>query len=340
MTTLPHCPSVWRSAGLFSCLMIIGELAVSAPLGESSESLSAPMASRNLSPIYANLGIPAMNSAFALEQGTWTADWTLHWASHSVLEQNNDLTLAFDGETRRQDFRIQLGLGKGVVASLNVPYISHSGGNLDGLIDDWHAFWGMPDGPRAVQPEDRLRFTYSAPSGFDMQSNRSGLGDVELALQLQVAASEHWALAVFGQYKFATGESRDFTGSGEAGASLGARWSRGYCGFSQLSCHLQAGISEVGDSAFDENSETLTPFVGLSLAWQLGDSLAILGQIDAHDVIYASDVLAENGTPVWGTLGLRWRPAERWSFEAQFIEDLAVGSAPDVTFRFSLAHAF
>ncbi|MFT4769871.1 MAG: hypothetical protein ACI8RN_003025, partial [Glaciecola sp.] len=302
--------------------------------------LTAPVASRNLSPLYANLGIPVMSSAFALEKGELELDWTLHWASHSVFERSDDQILSLDGETRRQDFRAQLGLGKGVALSLSLPYISHSGGQLDTFIDDWHAFWGMPDGPRAAQPIDALRFSYTGSSGFDLNSGRSGFGDAEIAASFTAVSAEQWTLGVFAHYKFASGDVDDFTGSGEQGVSLGVRWSHNACLAALFSCHLQLGVSGVGDSEFDSGSEILVPFAGLSLAWELGSAVALLAQVDAHDVVYDASPLAANGPAIWGTLGLRWQPRDRWLIDAQFVEDLAVGSAPDISFRFALSRSF
>ncbi|WOJ95232.1 DUF3187 family protein [Congregibacter variabilis] len=306
----------------------------------NDSALGAPVASRNLSPLYANLGIPVMTSAEPLERGAFDLQWTLHWASHSVFERENNEFLSLDGETRRQDLRVQAGLGKGIMLSLNVPYISHSGGQLDTFIDDWHAFWGMPDGPRALQPTDNLGFSYSGSPGFELNSTRSGIGDIEIAASLALVATEQWTVGVFAQYKFATGSVIDFSGSGEDGVSLGARWSRQSCMFAQLSCHLQGGLSEVGENAFDPNADTWVPFAGVSLGWQLGDSLALVAQLDAHDAVYQAKVLSANGVAVWGTLGLRWTPVNRWIIDAQFLEDLAVGTAPDISFRLALSRSF
>lgn len=310
------------------------------PAAFADADLTAPMASRNLSPLYANLGIPAMRSAVSLNKGEFMLDWTLHWATHSVLERSDALSLTLDGETRRQDFRAQIGLGRRAVLVASVPFVSHSGGNLDGLIDDWHAFWGLPDGPRAGQSSNRLNFAYTGPEGFDVMTDRSGIGDIELGLSVEVAAADDWNLGVFAQYKFATGNVDDFTGSGDTGGSLGLSWTRRRCVFDQLQCHAQLGVSDVGDSTFDSKASQVVPFVGVSLAWQLGDEVALLAQVDGHGVVYDADVLSENGPPIWGTLGVRWRPANQWLLDAQFIEDLAVGSAPDVSFRFAVSRAF
>lgn len=306
----------------------------------SDDALTEPIASRNLSPLYVNLGIPVMASASSLEAGVWDLAWTLHWASHAVLESSTSQSLELDGETRRHDFRIQRGLGKGVAVSLNVPYVSHGAGNLDGLIDGWHAFWGMPDGPRGVQEDNQLRYAYSGASAFEFQSQSSSIGDVELGINVELITAETWTLGALAQYKFDTGAPEEFTGSGDSGASLGVRWSWQSCFFARLSCNIQAGVTEVGGIGFDPEADTVTPFAGLSIGWQVADSFALLAQVDSHDAIYDAQVLRTNGPPIWGTLGLRWQPLERWLIDAQFVEDLAVGSAPDVSFRFALSHSF
>ncbi|WOJ95902.1 DUF3187 family protein [Congregibacter brevis] len=340
MSTLPHCPRFWRYTSHTAYSAAVSFAAFTASPALSDEALTGPIASRNLSPLYANLGIPVLVSAASLEAGVWDLDWTLHWASHSVRESSTGRSLELDGETRRHDFRIQRGLGKGVAVSLNVPYVSHSAGKLDGLIDGWHAFWGMPDGPRGVQEDNRLRYAYSGSSGFEFQSERSSIGDIELGINVELIAAETWTLGALAQYKFDTGSAEDFSGSGDSGASLGVRWSWQSCFSALLSCHVQAGFTEVGGIGFDPKADTVTPFAGLSIGWQFADSLALLAQVDSHGAVYDAQVLRKNGPPVWGTLGLRWQPLERWLIDAQFVEDLAVGSAPDVSFRFALSHSF
>ena len=63
-------------------------------------------------------------------------------------------------------------------------------------------------------------------------------------------------------------------------------------------------------------------------------------RFDAHDNPYAASVLGDPGVALWGTLGLRWQPARRWRVDGAFSEDLAVGSAPDITFLLSIARDF
>lgn len=302
------------------------------------------MLSRNLSPIYANLGIPLMQSAWGEAVGRSSAAYQFHWASHSVRESDKGIALEFDGETQRHDLRFQtgvdLGVGQGLKLSVNIPWIRQCGGSLDSLIDGWHSLWGFPDGPRPEQPQDRLRYFYGASPGFLLEDATSGLGDVELAASLHFSGGENWTLAAFAQAKLDTGDADDFTGSGDTGFSAGLRASRRACFWQRLSCHLQFGVSNVGDLRWAPEADSEVLFAGVSLAWSLSESLVLLGQLEGHEVVYASAPLDSNGAPLWGTLGLRWQATDHWQVNTQIAEDLAVGAAPDVTFTLGINRDF
>ena len=123
------------------------------------DSLRGPIASRNLSPIYQHLGIPVLRSAHNPQRGDWSGEADLHWASHALRERSGSSVLEFDGETRRYDLTVALGLGAGFAFTANIPYVEHSAGNLDSLIDGWHSLWGLPEGARPQQPQDELLFS-------------------------------------------------------------------------------------------------------------------------------------------------------------------------------------
>ena len=329
------------TTALDAVLLTLGAGLAMLPLSAAGESgIDAPLQSRNLAPIQANLGIPLMASAEGLDAGRWALTAGVHWASHSLFEQDRGQTLEFDGETQRLDFNLALGLGNGVTVTANLPWVTHSGGSLDSLIDGWHGFWGLPDGARDRQPQDRLLYALDAQPGFLFDDELSGLGDAELGLAWRFGAGENSAWSLFGQYKFASGDAPEFTGSGDDGFALGLRYSNSACLWRTLSCHLQAGVAAVGDIELAPDAEEQLAFAGLTLAWTITPAVALIGQLEAQENPYTSGVLATLGTPVWGTLGLRWQPAQGWQLEGQFSEDLNVGTAPDVTFRLALTRSW
>jgi len=315
-------------------LLLVALCAAPAGAGESL----APLALRNLSPLYANLGIPVMTDARLPAAGQWRAGAQLQVASHALRHGAAGPRLELDGETRRVDLRIAYGLSQRLRLQLDIPWIQHSGGALDGLIDDWHGFWGMPDGPRGSQPSDRLYFLYDDGSGggWLLEDGRSGIGDMELGADLALLQNEGQALSLFTSVKFASGEVEDFTGSGETGFAVGLRGSRSGCLLPALQCQFQLGGAYLGDSPLDPRARRWTPFYGISLAWPLTPQLALLAQLEGQGEVYRSAALDRDDAPVLGALALRWTGPSGWVVDAAFSEDLKVGSAPDISFQLGL----
>ncbi|MEE4277701.1 MAG: DUF3187 family protein [Halieaceae bacterium] len=302
--------------------------------------LTGPTTSRNLSPLMANLGVPAMREARGLPAGAFEAGWQLHWASHSFRNIDDGIGIELDGETQRHDLHLAWGIGRGLTLSAALPWIRHGPGHLDALIDSWHGFWGFPDGARDEQFRDQLRFFSNARGGFDLTESVSGAGDAEIDLAWRLTELDGTALTAFALVKLPTGDRVDFTGTGGTAAGLGLRASAEVCVADRLSCHLQLGATRIGEIHHAPDAERRLWFAGVALAWSLSDRLALTGQLDAHASPYTDSILADSGSPLWGTLGLRWAPLAGWLLEAQFSEDLVVGSAPDISFLFNLRRRF
>jgi hypothetical protein len=335
--TIAHKPRITCRWALISLALPGLQLLPCAAVGAATPQ---PLASRNLSPLYASLGVPVLRSAEAPRRGEWQGTYSLHWASHSLQATGEGATLEFDGETQRHDLSLRAGLTDRLAVEASLPYVRHSEGHLDALIDDWHAFWGLPDGYRDDQPRDRLHFAYTGSPGFFLDDPTSGLGDAELGLSWRLLDRRGAAVAVFAQAKLASGDRERFTGSGDTGYSAGVRVTFPECLLPALSCHTQLGIADVGRIAWAPDADRHAAFASIALTWRLGESIALTGQLDAHGVVYDASPLDESGVPLWGSLGLRWSFADAWTLEAGFSEDLVVGAAPDITFMAALARRF
>lgn len=301
-----------------------------------------PLQLRNLSPLYANLGVPVMASAALPSASTLTTGLQLQWASHALRESSGGLALELDGETQRVDLQLGYSPSERLTLRINLPWVRHRKGQLDGLIDDWHDLWGMPDGPRSSQPRDRIYFALEpggrAPQLLD--ESASGIGDAEVTADLALVRGDDAALTAVLSLKLASGSRSDFTGGGDPALAAGLRYSRGSCLLDALSCHAQLGLVYSDGNALSSDSESWIPFYGLSLAWTLSQRIALLAQLEGQGRVYDSAPLPRNEPSVWGALGLRWQPATDWRIDALFTEDLQVGSAPDITFQLGIAHAF
>ncbi|RLQ20987.1 DUF3187 family protein [Seongchinamella sediminis] len=307
-------------------------------LAGSQGALAAePLYVKNLSPVAGLLGLPSQRSADIAPAGQF--DLALHGsiASHYVAEAAAGEYLHLDGETARLALEARYAVADNWDLQLELPWLEHSGGSLDSVIDNWHDFWGMSDGGRSDVERDLLDYRYAGPDSFALADDGSGPGDASLALSYRFFAERNSSAALVAGYKFATGDEDEFLGSGAEDAYLALRFS-GYHGASlPLRWHGQLGYLYAGES---ERIATVQEqhlwFAGLAVDWRIGQAWSLLGQVDAHAAPADSAIKGIGEAAIMLSVGARWRFAERWALELSLVEDIQVETAPDVTFQASL----
>jgi hypothetical protein len=299
---------------------------------------SEPLYAKNLSPFAGLFGLPSQRSAFTTPART--LDVALHTsiANNYVLDSNARELVNLDGETLRFALDLRFGVAENWDVQLEVPWLDHSGGELDKLIDDWHDLWGMSDGGRSKVPRDLLDFRYLSNDGeARLLEDASGVGDVTLSTGYAFYdTGDAAATAVLG-YKFGTGDDEDFTGSGSDDWFLALRLSGDHLADLPLSWHGQMGYLRAGDSDVVEDfQERNLWFAGIAMDWRFARNWSAILQLDSHEGPLDSDLTATGDEAFLLTVGGRWRFARNWSVDISVIEDIRVESAPDVTFQASL----
>jgi hypothetical protein len=296
---------------------------------------SEPLYIKNLSPVTGLLGLPSQRDAHVTEQRQWQAALHSSVANHYVNETGDNEFLNLDGETLRFAMELRYGVAENWDLQLEIPWLRHSGGDLDGLIDDWHDFWGMPDGGREDVPRDQLNYTYATPAGFfELLDNSSGLGDISLSSTYAFYRDDKSAASLVLGYKFGTGDDKDFTGSGAGDAFAALRFSGDQLSDLPLSWHGQLGYLRAGKSdMMKELQEQNLWFAGVSMDWQFAQQWSLIAQIDSNAAPLDSKLTGVGKTAITGALGVRWYVAPQWSVEINAVEDIEVETAPDITFQ-------
>ncbi len=313
--------------GLFLCIA-----ASSAPAQE-------PLYAKNLSPVAGLIGLPSQRDADTGPAGSF--DLALHTsiASHYVEEGREDEAVILDGETLRFALEARYAIADNWDLQLEVPWLEHSGGHLDSMIDNWHDFWGMSDGGRSDSPQDVLDYRYRGEGEFALLDDASGIGDTSLALSYRFYSDDGASAAAAFGYKFATGDEDEFLGSGADDAWVALRFSGDHLSDLPLRWHGQLGYLRAGSSdLIGPAQERNLWFAGLALDWILGERWSLLGQVDVHAAPMSSDITSLGEEAILLTLGARWRFARQWSLDLNFVEDAEVETAPDVTFQASLRY--
>ncbi|MEP5567088.1 MAG: DUF3187 family protein [Halioglobus sp.] len=301
---------------------------------------SEPLYVKNLSPVAGLLGLPSQREAEVSAAGSF--DLALHGgiASHYVSESNDSEYLNFDGETVRLALEARYAIADNWDLQLEAPWLDHSGGNLDSLIDGWHDFWGMSDGGRSNVPRDLLDYRYLGSDDFSLQDDASGLGDITLALNHEFYSDERSSAAVVLGYKFGTGDEDEFLGSGADDVYVAVRFSGDHGNDLPLRWHGQLGYLHAGEIDFIQNmQERDLWFAGLGLDWRISPSWSLLGQLDGHAAPTDSSIDGLGEAAIMLSFGGRWRFAPQWALDLSIIEDVQVETAPDVTFQASLRYS-
>ena len=303
-------------------------------LAAQSVAASEPLYVKNLSPVAGLLGLPAQRTASVDTAGQFNLALHGSLASHYISEGSGDEYLNLDGETGRLALEVRYAISDNLDVQLELPWLKHSGGNLDSLIDNWHDFWGMSDGGRSNVEQDLLDYRYRGEDNFLLEDDSSGLGDTSLSLGYRFYGDEEASASIVVGYKFGTGDEDKFLGSGADDAYLALRFSGDQRSDLPLRWHGQLGYLYAGESELIQNiQEQHLWFAGLGLDWRLGESWSLLGQVDAHAAPADSDIKGIGETAVMLTLGARWRFAEQWDLDLSLVEDIQVETAPDVVFQ-------
>ena len=330
-------PSLGAACGPLPALL---SLALSAAVLPEAIADSEPLYAKNLSPVAGLFGLPAQRSARIARAGV--SSLALHGsvASHYVADSESGEVLNFDGESHRLAIEWRYGLTDSWDLQLVVPWLEHSGGQLDSLIVDWHDFWGFSDGGRVKAPADVLDFHYaSAGENFQLQDDVSGVGDTSLSVSRVLYRDAGSTVAIALGYKFATGEERDFLGSGADDVFATLRFSGQHKADLPLSWHGQLGYLRAGSTRIlGDLQEKDLWFAGLAVDWQIAARWSVLAQIDAHAAPANSAISGLGDDAIMLTVGGRWRFSRDWSVGLSVIEDVRVETAPDVSVQASLRY--
>ena len=215
-----------------------------------------------------------------------------------------------------------------------MPASTSSAGELDTLIEDWHDFFGFPQGERDELPKDRLEITYRRDGAveFAQDSDSGGLGDVALALGYRLRPG----LTGFVGIELPTGSIDDFTGNEAVDVAiwLGGEGERGEA----LRLHGLFGLAFPGDGdLLDGLVADTIPLAQAGLEYRFTEHYAGMLQLDAHGAWLDDSDLRAFGESLQLQVGLGLTgllPGYR--LDLFFSEDVSVGSAPDISFGLRL----
>ena len=175
-----------------------------------------PLVTMNQNPLVLPYGLPLPLPARLASDGAGRYGLVLNWSNTATVESSGRWEATVDAETVDLRLRGEVAFGERWSVMAELPWRSIGGGSLDGAIESWHDFWGLPEGDRKNMPQDR----YLIEAQVDGQpvllydDDASGIADIPLRLGYQLLADERSAVSAWLSVDLPTGDADDLLGSG------------------------------------------------------------------------------------------------------------------------------
>lgn len=304
-----------------------------------ADALGEPLVVSSRSPLVQIHAVPAARSGEVLAATQSMLSLSFDAASHFIDEDAAGERIVLDGETHRLEWRARSGLGDGWEVGVVVPYMQHSGGGLDGFIDSWHDFWGLPDGGRPQAPRDVLRYRYTRNGAvlLDVHEPQSGLGDMQLQAAYRLWQSDRSAAALAATVKLPTGDAERLTGDGATATDITFAISTDDWLGSGLRAFANIGAQwlERGEVLSDQQRDSHL-HAEAGLGWRVLTGLELKAQVQAHSALYDSALTALGDDAAQLILGGTAQLSPHWLLDIGVGEDIRVDTAPDVTLQIAL----
>jgi hypothetical protein len=213
---------------------------------------------------------------------------------------------------------------------VTVPVIRDSGGFLDSTIASWHRFFGFNPGSRPYYPKNQLVYFYLGRNRIDMQDSGTSIGDVSAETGWYAVDSAEHTISLWGGLKAPTGSTARLTSDGAWDAALWAHAARRWPAWSVA---LELGAAQpMGDEIFAGSAHVTSAFMRGAVTRDLGPVWSLRAQLDGQTRRVAGTELRFLGPSAQLTVGVVRQLAHRWRLQMGFAEDVAVNTAPDITF--------
>jgi hypothetical protein len=312
-----------------------GMTATLAAVALSTPAMAQAFVTSNQGALARNFALPALGAGEVLATGASQPRMTLDLTNDYLLAAAGSEEILFDGESERLALQYRRGVGDGFEWGVEVPLLHVGGGFMDSFIENWHDWFGLPNGGRELAGRDRYEYRYRRHGAtvFNFTQTGTSLGDVLLLGGWQ------WreGVALRAELKLPTGDEDQLTG----GNPGGALWADAALPLGDaLDGFVSAGLSVNARANLLEGQQKLVvPIGGAGLTWHALNDLDLGVQVDAHGPLYSDselDALTRPGVQL--VFGGAWhRDTTRLDVGVQ--EDIVTQSSPDFSIHLALTLA-
>lgn len=322
--------------------LLVPLAALLAPAGRADDAPSWGFALRNQNPFLQVFGLPVYQTADVATAGhpAWQLSFDL--ANHADSGDTDAESFGIDGETYFLTLSMRRRITDWLELGFDVPFLSHTDGFMDNVIEGWHDLLGISNTKRSG-PSNQLEFFYQRDGEelFRLDSPTSGLGDIQLSAAIPLRDGEDGKsrVTIRSSVKLPTGDADDLLGSGGTDFALGVYWT----GTSSLRGHdLEwtgfAGGLALGDGeVLPDLQNSFVAFGGAGVNWQVWERIDLAAQLYAQQPFFDSSVEELGGSSVQLTVGGLYRMRNNARLRLAIVEDVMANATPDFAIHFSVS---
>ena len=331
-----------------SLLLLICLLA--SPLTPSAADFEiTPFITGNQSPLVQIYGLPHDTGADIVPPGKVHFSLNQDISSNYTFSNSAREQVILDGEFYRMTLAARYGVASLWEVGIEIPYVQQGGGFLDDFVINWHDTFGLPQGGRDSAPKNRVNYSYRKDGEQKLQINRaaSGIGDISLTGGFKLYDSDgsgfHDRLALKGAVKLPAGNSSDLLGSGSTDVMLqlcGSMNSYGEHG--SLGMYGSVGGLVMSRSDVLSNQHNQLAGIGnIGFGWGPFSWISFKVQLNGNTPLYRNSSLKEiSKNPLLLIFGGALKFPGDYLLDIGVAEDVAVATAPDVSFHLGLSKIF
>lgn len=285
-----------------------------------------------MQPLAWSLGDLRPRRALATPRGAYDVSFASCYASIFRFDERKPSKVVIDGELWRNALSLRTGVIPGADVEFELPILYASSGVLDGFIDFWHDFFGLPAGRRELRPEGEYEMSVQSNGKeiWSLESDGPMLGDVPVTWTQELVGDETQALAWRAMLELPTGSENRGASNGELDWGVGLVGERNFERWSFFGAldHLHAGEPSSFDNSGVHLRDRFEVALGGEYRWD--DRTSLLTSLE-----WTSPFTRDLGLKVINReivdfgVGAAWDVGELSRISVSFHEDLVSNTGAD-----------
>jgi hypothetical protein len=267
------------------------------------------------------------------DQG-WSYSHALYITNTYQLDHEGSERAVIDVENTRYD--LQLGYSQQLWHfNINLSLVDNQPGHLDSTIEDWHDFWGLPQGGRDRAVNDRLQLSYEKDGETIFRTSQSGNGLADIQLSAGYSLDEN--SRIWMALELPSNSNNELISNDRIDLAF---WLSTQHPLSENNLgYASIGTTLIGNGGvFKDRLNEAVLFAQGGTVYHYSETLQFLLQADYHSPIVQNSDLHALGHSLQAQFALRLPRliGNHW-LEVFFSEDIWPGHAPDITFAIRLS---